>query len=102
MTPGRYLSFVPASAHDKQQQHTPEPRRAAEHGDSRGRGEQRRTSLVEVDGVVVGDLVDEAEQGDLVRAEPRRGVPGADVLDGDRRGGQRRQHQPLPEVPAAG
>lgn len=52
--------------------------------------------------MVVGYLVEEAEQGHLVRAESRRGVPGADVLDGDGGGGQRRQHQPLPEVPAAG
>lgn len=52
--------------------------------------------------MVVGDLVDEVEEGDLVRAEPRRGVPGADVIDGDRGGGERRQHQPLPELAAAG
>lgn len=51
---------------------------------------------------MVGDLVEEAEEGDLVRAEPRGGVPGADVLDGDGGGGERRQHQPLPEVAAAG
>ena len=52
--------------------------------------------------MVVGDLVEEAEEGDLVRAEPRRRVPGADVHDGDGGGGERRQHQALPEVAAAG
>lgn len=62
---------------------------------------QLRSCLVEVDGVVVGDLVEEAEERDLVRAEPRRRVPGADVLDGDGCGRERRQHQPLPEVAAA-
>jgi len=52
--------------------------------------------------VVVGDLVEEAEEGDLVKAEPRGRVPGADVHDGDDGGGEHRQHQPLPEVAAAG
>lgn len=52
--------------------------------------------------MAVGDLFEEVEEGDLVRAEPRRGVPGANVLDGDGGGGERRQHQPLPEVAAAG
>jgi len=47
--------------------------------------------------VVVGDLVEEAEEGHLVRAEPRGRVPGADVHDGDDGGGEHRQHQPLPE-----
>lgn len=37
-----------------------------------------------------------------MRAEPRRGVPGADVVDGDVGEAERRQHQPLPEVAAAG
>jgi hypothetical protein len=36
-----------------------------------------------------------------VLPEARRAV-GADVDDGDRGGGQRRQHHPLPEVAAAG
>lgn len=63
---------------------------------------QLRSCIVELDGVVVGYLVEEAEEGDLVRAEPRGRVPGTDVHDGDGGGGERRQHQPLPEVTAAG
>lgn len=48
---------------------------------------------------MVGDLVEEAEEGDLVGAEAR--VDRADVLDGDGGGGQRRQHHPLPEAAAS-
>lgn len=63
---------------------------------------QLRPCLVEVEGVVVGDLVEEVEEGDLVGAEARRGAAGADVVDGDGGRRQRRQHHPLPEVAAAG
>ena len=57
--------------------------------------------FVDFDIAVVGDLVEEAEEGELVLPESRRAVA-ADVHDGDGGGGPRRQHQPLPEVPAAG
>ena len=58
------------------------------------------TTLFRSDVAAVGDLVEEAEEGDLVFPEARRPI-GADVHDGDRGGGQRRQHQPLLEVSAA-
>jgi hypothetical protein len=66
-TPGRYLSFVPASAHN----HLASISISSTSSSSRGWGcgRQRLTRLVEVDGVVVGDLVEEAEQPHLVRAE---------------------------------
>ena len=55
--------------------------------------------VVDVDDVLVRDLVEEAEEGHLVRAEAP--LAGADVIHGDGGGGQRRQHQPLPEISAA-
>ena len=58
-----------------------------------------RPCVVDVDDVLVRDLVEEVEEGHLVRAEAP--LAGADVLDDDGGGGQRRQHQPLPEVSAA-
>lgn len=101
-----YLSFVPATARTHAQRNQPatDENLGEPHQTEISPREEARVlaCLVEVEGVVVGDLVEEVEEGDLVGAEARRGAAGADVVDGDGGRRQRRQHHPLPEVAAAG
>lgn len=58
------------------------------------------TAFAELDQGVVRDLLEEAEEGDLVGSQPREGVVGVDLLHHDRRRRESRQHQPLPKVAA--
>lgn len=104
ITPGLYVSLVPADNRKATTMsiHTDTDRGREREREIRAEGCGRcvRACDLELDAVVVGDHVDEADEGDLVGAKPP--AARADALDGDRAGGQRRQHQPLPEVPAAG
>lgn len=58
----------------------------------------RRTGLVDLDDAVVADLLEEAEEGDLVGAEAGPRVVGADILHDDGGGGEGGEEQPLPQV----
>lgn len=62
---------------------------------------QLGAGLVDLDDTVVGELLEEAEEGDLLGAEAWRGIVGSDFVDDHRRGREGGQEEALPEALAA-
>lgn len=54
------------------------------------------TGFIDFDGAVIGDLLEQAEEGDLVRSKAWEGLVGSNVLDQNRGAGKRCEYQSLP------